>query len=434
MKGNSKLIKSAHFLNILIKYRNKWNVILSLNLILCMFQISCRDGLTQAPNEQNPLREAKQLEKKLAQSGNRFGFTIFNEIVKSEKDKNIFIAPLSISYALAMAYNGANGSTKEAIQAVLQLQRLSMQDINENYKSLMELLQNNNAQALFQIANSVWYKTGFAVESLFLENCAKYFNAEIKEMNFSSVDASSIINAWIEKNTNGKIKEIIDKNIDPQVIMYLINAIYFKGSWKYRFKENNTRDEKFYLPDGSYKICKMMNQAARYSYYENTDFQLIDLPYGTGGFSMTILLPKEVNNIDNIIAGINEDNWNSWLDNMKSDSVNLFLPKFKLEYEIELNKVLISMGMEIAFTDLADFTGINRYGGIYISKVKHKTFVDVNEEGTEAAGVTVIEFKNVSINPNEPKTVKLNHPFIFMIREKNSGSILFSGKIIKPDA
>jgi serine protease inhibitor len=406
---------------------------LALVLLFIILLASCRDGITQSQIEKNPLREVKQLEKKLAQSGNRFGFTIFNETLKNEKNKNIFIAPLSISYALAMAYDGANGSTREAIQSVLQLQGLSMQDINENYQSLMEYLQSDNTQALFQIANSVWYRTGFSIENAFLENCSKYFNAEIKDLNFSSTDASGIINTWVEKNTNGKIKEIIDKNIDPYTIMFIINAIYFKGTWKYQFRQDKTADDYFYLPDGSKKACKMMSQSAKYSYFENSDFQIIDLPYGSTGFSMTILLPKNANNIDNIISGINEDTWNSWLNSMQTDSVNLFLPKFKMEYDIELNKILTTLGMGIAFTDLADFTNIHKEGGIFISKVQHKTFVEVNEEGTEAAGVTVIKFDNTSYNQNDPKTVYLNHPFIFMIREKYSGSILFAGKIIYPE-
>jgi serpin B len=383
--------------------------------------------------KQGPVRELNSYEKKIVQSHNNLGFKIFDRIIQSEKEGNIFISPASISFALAMAYNGANGSTQQAIQSVLELQGLSIQEVNENYKSLMDLLQTIDSKIKFQIANSIWYRQSYTFEEIFFNDCKKYFNAEICGLNFSNPETPTIINNWVEDKTNGKIKNIIDKGIDSSVVMYVINAIYFKGSWTYRFEESKTREELFYLSNGTNKNCKMMSQSAKYLYYEGNDFQAINLPYGNGGFSMTIFLPKPGIDINNFITQINQDNLNIWLNKFKKDSINLFIPKFKLEYEIELREILMSLGMGIAFSGDADFTRMYKPGGLCISKVKHKTFVDVNEEGTEAAGVTSIEFINTSIGP-QPITMYINRPFVFMLRENKSQTILFMGKIIEPNS
>jgi serpin B len=213
--------------------------------------------------------------------------------------------------------------------------------------------------------------------------------------------------------------------------MFLINAIYFKGTWTYEFDEENTTDDIFYLPDGSEKECKMMSDKCDHNYFENEQFQAIDLPYGDAGFSMTILLPKPKVNIDSLIVQMNNETWNSWLGSFSEQEVNLYLPKFNLEYEISLNDVLSALGMSIAFDPgRADFTKINSAGNLYISNVKHKTFVKVNEEGTEAAAVTSVEISLTSIGNDI--TMRINRPFVFAIRENHSGTILFIGKIVEP--
>jgi serine protease inhibitor len=413
-----------------IKHKSFYSIVILLLFVIIFSQ--CRDSQvdTGINEDQAKTRELSVLEKKVVQSDNKLGFKIFNEINKSEKDNNLFISPASISFALAMAYNGANGSTREAMQSVLEMQGLSQQEINENFNSLMNLLQNIDPKVIIQIANSVWYRQGKTFEESFFNDCKKYFNAEITGMNFSNPEAADIINGWVDKNTNGMIKQIVDKPIDPDVVMYIINAIYFKASWTYRFEENKTRDDNFTLSNGKTKPCKMMSQSARYLYYDDNDFQAIDLPYGKNGYSMTIFLPKPGIDINNFVSRLNQENYENWLTKFKKDSVELFMPKFKLEYEILLNDVLTSLGMGVAFSGNADFTNMYKLGGIYISKVKHKTFIDVNEEGTEAAGVTSIEFREVSL-PVVPR-VYINRPFVFMIRENKSQTILFMGKISEP--
>ncbi|MFQ5769298.1 MAG: serpin family protein, partial [bacterium] len=233
--------------------------------------------------------------------------------------------------------------------------------------------------------------------------------------------------------TNGKIEKIID-SINPNIVMFLINAIYFKGTWTYEFDKELTQDDFFTLPNDTQKSCKMMVQTGEFSYLENDDFQAIDLPYGAGEFRMTIFLPKPTKSLDALIGELNEGNWSNWLSSFSKDSVTLQFPKFKLEYEITLNDVLKALGMGIAFTGQADFTRMYQPGGLFISYVKHKTFVEVNEEGTEAAAVTVVAIMDSAGGPSNIIFMRVDRPFIFVIRERHSQTILFMGKIVEPSS
>jgi len=400
----------------------------------CIIFNNCSDSSTN-PDTDNKLgiiRDLTSSEIELKESSNQFGLKLFGKIVETESNENIFISPLSVSMALGMTYNGADSTTLEAMHETLGYGDLTIQEVNESYRSLITLLTELDPKVIFDIANSIWYREGFPVENDFLTTNQTYFDAIVEALDFNRSDAADIINAWVNENTNGKIEEIVAKPIDPLTIMFLINAIYFKGTWTYEFDEENTTDDVFCLPDGSEKECKMMSHKCDHNYFENEQFQAIDLPYGDAGFSMTIILPKPDVNIDSLIAQMNKENWNSWLGSFSEQEVNLFLPKFKLEYEISLNGILSALGMSIAFDPgQADFTKINTNGNLYISEVKHKTFVKVNEEGTEAAAVTSVEIGLTSIGSGI--TMRINRPFVFAIRENHSGTILFIGKIVKPE-
>jgi len=375
-------------------------------------------------------RELKPEEVKLTAANNRFGLKLFKEIILEEQDKNVFISPLSVSMALGMTYNGAAGTTEDAMRNTLEYGDLTQQEINESYRYLSSMLANLDPMAKFQIANSIWYRLGFHVEKEFIDINQTYFDAEVTGLNFDDPNAKDIINNWVNQKTNGKIPDIIYK-IDPENVMFLINAIYFKGIWKYEFDPNDTQDGLFTLPDGSKKPCRMMMQGNNFQYLQNEYFQAIDLPYGDTGFSMTIFLPEPDVHIDNFIAQINDENLSDWFDSFNETEMLLSMPKFKLEYDLTLNDVLKALGMEIAFELWqADFTNINKNGGLFISEVKHKTFVDVNEEGTEAAAVTVVTISPTS-EPDYPSMI-VNRPFVFMIREKFTNTILFMGKIVEP--
>ncbi len=375
-------------------------------------------------------RELTMPEKSLIESDNTFGFNLFKEIVSWEdSEKNIFISPLSVSMALGMTYQGAGGTTQDDMRKTLELSGLSEIEIREAYRSLIELLTHLDPKVRFDIANSIWFRKGWAFKEDFLAQCDTYFNAEISGLNFDDPASVDIINTWVFDNTNGRIEEIVDF-IDPTTVMFLINAIYFIGTWTYEFDKDETIDGIFTLPDSSTKPCKMMVQENKFQYYSNTDFQAIDLPYGDSYFSMTILLPRPHIHIDSLIAKLDNDNWNLWISRFTKQEGTLILPKFKLKYEIKLNDVLKALGMEIAFNPgQADFTRMYSERILFISKVKHKTFVKVDEEGTEAAAVTSVEIGYTS----EGLTMRLDRPFVFVIRENHSQTILFMGKIVEPE-
>ena len=397
-----------------------------LAFIVCSL-IQCTDS--SGPIEKKPPRELNTSEIALVASTDNFGLKLFREVILQNFDKNVFISPLSVSMALGMTYNGADGTTRDEMHKTLEFAGLGDKEINESYKSLIRLLGELDDKVIFQIANSIWYRSGWQFEEDFLNINKTYFSASVSDLDFDDPLAADIINKWVEDNTNGKIKDIVKAPINPLTVMFLINAIYFKGTWTYEFDKKLTKDGEFIKPDGSKVTCKMMEQESDFQYFYNDDFQAVDLPYGDGLYRMTVFLPRETKEINSIIEKFNQANWNDWMNSFSGQEGILFLPKFKLEFEISLNDVLKAMGMTTAFTDFADFTKMYKPGGLFISEVKHKTYVDVYEEGTEAAAVTSVEVGNTSVHGF---VMTVNRPFIFVIRENHSETILFIGKVVEP--
>jgi len=375
----------------------------------------------------------------LVQSANKFGLKLFREISSAEGNENIFISPLSVSLGLGMALNGAKDSTFYEIQQTLELQGLSLEDIN---KSNQAMLANLDSQVIFEIANSIWHRNTFPVLDEFIELNRAFYNAEVKPLDFDEANSSKLINSWVNKKTHGKIRNIIDQPIDVKTVMFLINAIYFKGSWVNQFDKLQTKTDSFVLPDNTEEECELMMQNEFFPYFENEHFQAIDLPYGGGHFSMAIFLPKTRQNddVNSLTDMFTEENWSNWSSAYERAKVKLSMPKFKFEYDILLNNTLKELGMARAFdSSSADFKKMYDTTlckeNIYIDEVLHKTFIEVDEKGTEAAAVTKIDVK-VSAMPNndQPRQIvmRIDHPFIFAIRERQSNSILFMGKIINP--
>ena len=382
-------------------------------------------------------RQLTPEEIELAAAADRFGLKLFREVVRQDADKNIFISPLSVSMALGMTANGAAGTTFDSMRATLELAGLTEEESNAAYQSLIELLTGADPEVQFDIANSIWYRDIWTFNDDFLQRCRDYFDAVVRGLDFSDLTAADTINAWVDENTQGKIKEIVDKPIDPLTAMFLINALYFKGTWTYEFDPEDTKDDEFTRLDGSRVPCEMMNQEADLLYKETEEFQVVDLPYGDGLFAMTVLLPKSDVHVDTLVAHLTADNWAAWVGDLDTHAVALELPKFKLEYGLKMNNVLKALGMAVAFDGgQADFTRMLVEGGAYpgnlfIDKVKHKTFVQVDEEGTEAAAVTMVEMGFTSIGPSSI-IMRVDRPFIFVIRERTSGALLFMGKIVEP--
>jgi serpin B len=397
-------------------------------LLLLIFIAGCESS--SQFNDEIPMRELTRSEKQLVASADNFALKIFKNIAENESGKNVFISPLSISMALGMTLNGAEGSTYEAMRNTLSLSGITQQEINESYQSLIQLLTKIDSKVIMQIANSIWYRNTIPVKPDFIETNKKYFNAVINPMNFNDPATVNTINNWVKESTNGKIDKIVEQ-IDPQTIMYLINAIYFKGSWQYQFDKNKTADDFFKKESGSLVPCKMMNLETDFYTSSNDTFTILDLPYGKGNFSMTILLPAKDKQLKDVVNNLNTTVWNSSINSLSKVKKQLYMPKFKVEYKIKLNETLKVLGMEIAFDPYnANFKKI--YEGAlnaYISDVDHKTFVDVNEEGTEAAAVTSV---TVGVTSILDSVIRLDRPFIFVIREKNSNCILFIGKLEDP--
>lgn len=401
--------------------------------IIAMAFVGCRNQSTE------PLSSKKvdhtTSEGRIVASANSFGFDLFNKVNNSDPNKNIFISPFSVSMAFGMVLNGAQGPTLDSLEKALGDAGVSLDDINNSYKNISATLTNLDPSVVFEIANSIWYQNGFPVLQTFLDDNKNYFDAEVIALDFTQPSAVQTINGWVNTKTHGKIPTILDE-FPPSTMMCLINAIYCKGIWTYQFNPNNTIDTIFFCADGSTSRCQLMQQQATFAYYEDADIQAIDLPYGNRSFSMTVILPSTGTSIDQYAASLTQAKWDGIIAKLDSAEVILSLPKFKLEYGKTLNSELITMGMGIAFGNQADFSRISQQVGLKISEVLHKTFVEVNEEGTEAAAVTAIIFVTTTAYPpvNHIHSMNVNHPFIFGIREHASGTILFIGKILNPNS
>jgi serine protease inhibitor len=408
-------------------------------LIISFGLLSLKCSKSTSPPNPTPEPSPDNLtgaEKSLIESSNRFGLRLFRQIAAAEEpDSNIFISPLSVSFALGMTYNGAANETREAMAKTLELSGLTIEEANQSYRSVIDLLTQLDPIVAMQIANSIWYKTSFPVKPDFIELNRTYFDALVQEIDFSADWAADTINHWVDVNTNGKIKKIVESPIPPEMVMYLINAVYFKGAWTVPFDTGLTMQAPFYFRDGGSKSRDFMLTDTTFDYHENDMFQAIDLPYGKKGFSMTILLPKTTTTADDLISEMTDENLADWLGSFTECNVELWLPKFKFKYKKKLNEVLQALGMEIAFDPYgADFGNMafmdSLIGNIYISEVMHKTFVQVDEEGTEAAAVTSVGMGITSVNP-DPVMI-INRPFVFVIGEHESGTILFMGKVADP--
>jgi serine protease inhibitor len=374
-------------------------------------------------------------QKQLIHTSNAFGFEFFKKVNEiSGSDANMMVSPLSVSMALGMTRNGAAGSTLEAMTNTLGFSGMTETEINESYQYIIETFSALDPKVKLQIANSIWYKDNFTVEQAFVLSNQQYFNAEVSKLDFSKPTAVDIINAWVNEKTNKLIPEIIDQ-IPADAVMYLINAVYFKGQWRYQFETKNTVQKPFTLSDGTQVQAPAMNQHEKHPYFKGSGFEAIELPYNQGNFNMVVLLPDADKKVNDIIPQLSQENWNTWSKQFSDADIQLQLPKFKYEYnEKQMKPILSGMGMGVAFdSDNADFKRINSEGGLYISRVLHKTFIENNEEGTEAAAVTAVEVGVTSVGPDQSIHFTVDRPFVYFIQEKSTGTILFIGTVMNPN-
>lgn len=368
------------------------------------------------------------------ETNNNFGLELLKQILLNEDKPNVMISPASVSLALGMAYNGAEGETKEAFEDLLNYEGLSRKEVNTITKELIDVLTANSDGNLLEIANSIWYQDGFPVLQPFIDLNTEYYGAEVVEQDFMASDAVDKINKWVSDKTHEKITEIINE-LDPETRMILINALYFNCVWKVEFDPDETKSEAFYNEDGSvFGDVDMMTTESEFNYAAFDDFKVVELPYKDSKFSMLLFLPSSSSSLDEFITGLDGDSWSTWTGSMESYSkVQVTLPKFKYAYDRSLSDDLKDMGLEIAFTDGADFSGISEIA-LLISDVLHKTYIDVNEEGTEAAAVTAVVFETTAYPGDGDHLIKVrfDRPFFYAIRENSSKSIIFAGKVTQP--
>jgi serine protease inhibitor len=405
--------------------KNVTRIIVAFGVISSLY--SCKK---ESQGNNNVTVKAQLKSAQLVSASNKFGINLFKAVQHQDSDKNLFISPFSALEALSMTYNGANGVTEAEMADVLGFSGYSDTAVNEYNQSLSKALIAADEKVKFEVANSIWYKTGFNVLQSFIDVNKKYYDAEVSALDFSNPDAVNTMNSWVSEKTHGKIPTIIDA-IPDYVVMYLINAIYFKGTWRYQFDKSKTAEADFYLEDGSDVSHQQMAIEAEIYYYEDDDFQAIELPYNNGTFNFRILLPKSGKKINNIISNLDDAKWADITNSMVKTKTVVKIPKFKFEMSFLLNDALISLGMVSAF-DNADFSSIDGAYDLFISRVIQKTYIDVNEEGTEAAAVTAVEVGVTSVGPDNAKYFIANRPFIYAITEKSTGAILFIGKMKKP--
>jgi serpin B len=391
-----------------------------------------------ARNKEDVSKSGKPLESieltvkqtKKVDADNRFAFNMFREVLEWSDKPNTFFSPLSLHMALGMLYNGASGETCVEMAKVLGMADFTKTEINEYYQKLAQALQKIDTLTDIRIANSIWYGENFPVKQPFININQNYFDAVVNPLNFNRPDATNIINKWCADKTKDKIKEIVQGPIPGDVMMYLINSLYFKSKWQFEFDKKNTKQDDFSKAQNLKKKVNMMEQTQTLPYYADPYMQCVEMPYGNQAFGMVAILPANNMNIDQLIKHLDDSTWQNTVNNLQEQNVWLKLPRFKIECELPLNEPVRNVGMKRIFG--GGFANISDKP-LVVSNIKQKTFVEVNEESTEAAAVTVISMTRISY-PGTPQRIPFfaNRPFLYLIKERSTGVILFIGRMDEP--
>ncbi|UCG59366.1 MAG: serpin family protein [Phycisphaerales bacterium] len=392
----------------------------------------------------------------VVEGNNRFALKLYAKL--READGNLFFSPYSISTALAMAHAGARGRTEAQMAKVLHFPTAgeasgsdsdhpagkqppwTREQFAATFGAIIESLNDRGAEGEYQlnVANALWGQKGYGFLQEFLELVEANYDGRLSEVDFvrAAEQTRNKINAWVEKKTNNKIKDLIPRGVlDAMTRLVLTNAIYFKGNWENQFEEAMTRPAPFTLLSGDKVDVPMMNQTEEFRYMEVEAVQGLELPYADNELSMIILLPRELGGLRDLEKDLTQENLSQWLGTLGKRRVIVSVPKFKMTSQFGLASVLRSMGMTDAFAPgLADFSGMNAKRDLFISAVIHKAYVEVNEEGTEAAAATAVIMNRLSVRPTQPAVFCADHPFLFLIRDNHTGSILFIGRVMNPKA
>jgi len=399
--------------------------------------------------QEQKMSDEKSDTKAIVEGNNKFAIDLYANL--REQQGNLFFSPYSISTALAMTYAGAKGQTESQMAKVLHFPTppneatttLTNEQKMQFHSAFGKIVKDLNARGEkgryeLTVANALWGQKSYEFLKEFLELIKANYDGQLNEVDFveATEAARKTINAWVEQKTKDKIKELIKPGVlDAMTRLVLTNAIYFKGNWASQFKEEQTRNAPFTLLNGDKVKVPMMNQTGQFPYAETESFQALELPYVDNELSMIVFLPKEIDGLKEFEHEFTLDNLSQWLSKLHKREVIVFIPKFKMTSEFSLASVLKSMGMTDAFMpNTADFSGMTGKKDLCISAVIHKAYVDINEEGTEAAAATAVTMKLTAVGPSQTPVFRADHPFVFLIRDNQTGNILFIGRVTNPKA
>jgi len=401
----------------------------ALALVFATVTSACGWGITSPERMAELPRALSSSEIALISAGNSFAVSLLRTVYESQPDSTVFLSPLSASMALGMTLNGAQGATRDQMRATLGFGALAMDDVNRSYEDIITLLRGLDPTVDFRLANALFHRSEFVMESAFLDTVRRHFDARVQGLDFAAPAAVTTINGWVEESTGGRIEEIVEAPIDPLTVAFLMNAIYFKGDWTRSFDAAKTVTGPFQLRDGGTRSVRFMVKEDSVGYREGDGWHAAELSYGGGAWVMDVAVPREGHDLEAVVSALGEilDPDAPW----PARTLTVWLPRFQLEWERELNPDLESLGMRDAFeSGVADFTPMYRRAmevGLYVQKVKQKTFLKVDEAGTEAAAVTSVEMGITSA----PSGLRADRPFLLAIRERLSGTVLFAGLIVQ---
>jgi serpin B len=382
---------------------------------------------TQVQEEKIEIRELTRQEKSIVTGANSFSMELLQTLAKKEKSKSFVASPLSISLAFGMLMNGAEGSTYDELTELFGLESLSREEINAAAKALIPLLIELDPDVTTRIANSIWSREGIEINETFLTQNKESYYAQIQALDFTDPASVDIINNWVNQQTEGLIEEILQE-IPELAILYLVNAIYFKADWTIQFDPEKTMEEPFFKADGSEPLAPLMRVKEEFEFFENEKWRAVQLPYGGEAYAFFAIQPLDYTDLESFSYTFSDEDYHTILSNLKADTVQVYLPKFELDYKIQdFKNDLVSMGLTEVFSSDANLTRIHPSLDLYVSDVLHQAVLKVDEKGSEAAAVTTIEIRVTSVGPTEP-TIRLDRPFLFFIRETGSDTILFMGR------
>jgi len=414
--------------------KNIINPLIYLFLSIPFFVLVSCDKTDTDETPGDPVNISTELyQKQVIDSANKFAFDLFRPVMADAKgEENIMISPFSITSALSMTLNGAAEETFEAMRKTLRLEDKTLQQINETYLKLMAEMIPVDKLVQVEIANSAWIEKRLIVKQPFISALQTFYKAESRNIDVKDPDAVDIVNGWIEEKTHDKITDMLDY-LDPDLAMLLINAVYFNGKWRYQFNKAATRDEPFYVTPLAPKNVPMMHQKGNLKLARSGNSTIIELPYGQGNYTMVVALPEENVTTDDLAKTLTPVLWQGWMESLADNTheVELSMPRFKYKYKRLLNNDLFELGMGIAFSDWANFSNISDQE-LKISRVIHQSFIETNEEGTEAAASTVVEIIFKTSEVPQSIVLDLDRPFLYFIRETSTGTILFMGRVGDP--